>query len=82
MARRSSQRVVNLARQSWTLNAKNWTVVGQTKYKLATVDGQFIILIAHLATARCARGRTSRGSICDSWLVKCMFTGSKNGICC
>jgi len=29
--RRSSQRVVNFARQRWMLSAKNWTVVGRTK---------------------------------------------------
>jgi len=48
-ARRSSQRVVNLAPQTRTFIEVNWTVVGRTKLTaFATVYGQFITSTVHL----------------------------------
>ena len=39
----SLQRIVNLARQRWTLSVINWTVVCRTKLTIrATIDGQFM----------------------------------------
>ena len=46
MARRSLQRVVNLARQRWAVSVIKWSVIEQPKLTiLATVDGWFITLI-------------------------------------
>jgi len=45
----SRRNVVNLARQKWTLDAIDCTVVGRTMLTvLATIDGQFITLMVHL----------------------------------
>jgi len=72
--RRSSQRVVNLVWQRWTLSVINQTIVGRTKLTiLATVDVWPTSLTPctyHTESLPvCARGSASRGSIYYSWYL-------------